>query len=355
MTIRPGTLEPSASGTATVQNPYAQLKTGPRVRLADQVPLRGPLSVYVEPTNICNFKCVFCPESFSNYEEKAGGLFQMKPHDFERVAEQIGRIGTVKTLNFYMMGEPFVNRSLLDYVRLAKREGICDRVIVTSNGTLIGPKLYQGICESGLDFLRVSIYGATEAHQAANTQSVIKLQRIIDNIRGLREFRDANGFATPHIYVKMIDAQDDAQNEVFLETFREVGDEVAVEPRMNWNDPEEGSLAKIETQQMLGTDYFAQRKQACPFPFYMAVIHADLNVSVCCVDWDKKVVVGNLREQSLEEIWAGEKLRAFQMLHLERRRSEIDGCRNCTYLHTARDSIDTLSPDTFRARLAART
>jgi len=69
MTIMPGTLEPSASGTATVQNPYAQLKTGPRISLADQVPLRGPLSIFVEPTNICNFKCVFCPESFSNYEE----------------------------------------------------------------------------------------------------------------------------------------------------------------------------------------------------------------------------------------------------------------------------------------------
>ena len=53
--------------------PYSLLRQAPRVNLVESVPLPGPMAVYLEVTNICNFKCVFCPESFDNYEEKAGG------------------------------------------------------------------------------------------------------------------------------------------------------------------------------------------------------------------------------------------------------------------------------------------
>jgi radical SAM protein with 4Fe4S-binding SPASM domain len=329
---------------------YSQLRGGGRLDLTQAVPLARPMAIYLETTNICNFKCIFCPESFGDYKERAGGLFQLSPPDFQYIAEQIKLIGGLKTLSFYMMGEPFVNKNLTNYIKLAKELKISERLIVTTNGTLITEDKYQAICESGLDYLRVSIYGPNEEKHKINTQSPIKLARVVQNILGFKKFRDENGFSLPHIYIKMIESTNPQDNQDFLSTFKDVGDETSLEPVMNWNDPDEGNLAQIDTQSLQAMPYFALKKEACPFPFYTLVIHSDMKVSVCCVDWEKKTVIGDLRKNTLEEIWRGEALFNFQLKHIQRKRSELEGCKNCTYLHTAPDNIDSLKEQDFISR-----
>lgn len=332
---------------------YSKLRTNERIDLSRAIPLSGPFTVYLEPTNICNFKCTFCPESFPDYKTITGGEFKLDLDTFARVAAQIKAFGTVKTLNFYMMGEPFANKNVLQFIALAKREAIAERVIVTSNGTLIKPNLYSDIVDSQLDYLRVSIYGGSEELHKQRTKTKIPLATIRRNVSGLKQHRDERGLHRPFIYVKMIESPQADENASFLREFTGVGDELRLEPIMNWNDPEQGNLAGQSANDLLSTEYFARKKEACAFPFYTLVIHSDLRVSVCCVDWDKKTSVGSLATQTLQEIWNGPALREFQLKHLQHRRKELEGCRNCTFLHTAPDNIDALSAEEFTARLAA--
>jgi radical SAM protein with 4Fe4S-binding SPASM domain len=212
--------------------------------------------------------------------------------------------------------------------------------------------LYQSICDSRLDYLRVSIYGGTEASHKSTTQSTLRLSQIKDNILGLKRFRDERGLKFPFIYIKMIESASADDNLQFKQMFCEVGDEVLLEPAMNWNDPDEGDLSGSSKETALAKQYFAAPKAVCPFPFYTLVIHSDLKVSVCCVDWNKQTVVGNLRTESLGEIWTGDSLRQFRLKHLERKRHELAGCKSCTYLHTAPDNIDALTKDVFLEREA---
>jgi MoaA/NifB/PqqE/SkfB family radical SAM enzyme len=90
---------------------YSSLRKQPRIALAEQAPLQAPFTINLEPTNICNFRCKYCPVSFPDYEKISGGLFQMKMDDFVKISNQIIELSPrgIKTLNFYMMGEPFVN------------------------------------------------------------------------------------------------------------------------------------------------------------------------------------------------------------------------------------------------------
>ena len=269
---------------------------------------------------------------------------------FETVAQQIKALATVKTLNFYMMGEPFVNRQLPQFISIAKTENIADKVIVTSNGTLIKPHLYQAICDSGLDYLRISIYGGNEGSHASNTQSNLRLSQIKANILGLKQFRGHRKQRHPFIYIKMIESADDNENIQFKQMFCEVGDEVSIEPVMNWNDPEEGNLSGPAKDTVLNRQYFSATKEVCPFPFYTLVIHSDLSVSICCVDWNKQTIVGSLCTESLDDIWKGDTLRSFQLKHLQRKKHELNGCKTCTYLHTAPDNIDSLPATVFLER-----
>jgi radical SAM protein with 4Fe4S-binding SPASM domain len=334
----------------TSNSTYSLLRAQPRVSLRDTVPLRAPFALYVEPTNICNFKCVYCPESFSDFEERSGGLHRLDLGAFERISDQVLELGGVKTLNLYMMGEPFVNKNLADFIRIAKRKKIADRVIITSNGSLLTEDASRRVIEAGLDFLRISIYGGDSEPFARKTQSKIPLDRVHRNVARFKALRDEMKGST-FLYVKMIDSGDAAENQHFLDLFSPIADEIVLEPVMNWNDPEEGNLAQVDREAMLQTALFQKKKNVCPFPFYTLVVHSDLRVSVCCVDWAKETVVGDLKTQTLAEVWRGERLREFQLAHLDRRRSEISACRNCTFLHTAPDNLDDLSAGEFLARI----
>ena len=276
----------------------------------------------------------------------------MNIDEFNMICDQVNEIGQLKTLNFYMMGEPFVNKELPDFIAIAKEKRVSERLIVTSNGSLLDETIARKVIDAELDYLRFSIYGIEQHTFSDVTGSKIDIDRIIGRIRYIRSLRDSLGKKKPFLYAKMIDTRDAALNQRFLHLFRDICDEVAIEPVMNWNDPDEGNLSGIATQDLLSDTYFSKKKAVCPFPFYTLVIHADLQVSVCCVDWAKKAVIGSLRDQSLKEIWMGERLKEFRLAHLRRQRHTLEACRSCTFLHTAPDNLDDLSPDVFADRYA---
>lgn len=331
---------------------YGALRGATRTVLADAVPLPAPFTMYVEPTNVCNFACSYCPVSLDDYLERSGGRAKLDLAAAERVFSEILSLGRLRTLNLYMLGEPFANRALPEIIALAKRMDVADRVIVTSNGSLLDEAMAVRTIESGLDYLRFSIYGTTTEGFRAVTASRIPLERIVENVARLKRLRDARGARAPFLYAKMIDAGCPDENRRFLDLFGPLCDEAAVEPVMNWNLSEAEIDLSGRGGALTAGSYFARRKSACPFPFYTLVVNADLRVTVCCVDWEKATQVGDLNRQSLREIWGGDALRALRVKHLEGRRGEIAGCRSCTYLHTAPDSIDALSPQEFLRRSA---
>jgi len=234
---------------------------------------------------------------------------------------------------------------------MAKEMGVADRVIVTSNATLMDAGMAAKIIDSGLDYIRFSIYGTDQAEMEAVTGSKIQLGKIVDNIRMLRELRDGRGARAPFIYVKLIDNGDVARNDRFTQIFGGLADQVEIESAMNWNeDVNEVDLSSYGPA-IINSQYFANKKNVCPFPFYTLVINADMKVTVCCVDWKKDLVIGDVRAQSLAEIWHGKRMQEIRLAHMRRRREDLPACRNCTYIHTAPDNMDTLDPEVYLARL----
>lgn len=330
-----------------------------RIDLVKDIPLTGPLSIHIEPTNVCNFKCTFCPESFSNYEDKAGGLFQLSLDDFNLIAEQLSTVPKIKQLNFFMMGEPLVNKNISKFIKIAKQRNLAEWYMISSNASLLTQEKYKDICESGLHYFRASIFGSNEELHNNRTQSKIKLSRVKDNLKNFQLFKKENGYKLPHTLVKMVDTGAAVENEEFIKDFTGLGDETLLEPLTNWNDAEEGDLSTVVSgssniktkKDLMSSDHYHRKKKTCPYPFYSLVIHSDLNVSICCVDWEKKTLIGDLRKETLLDIWNGEKLREIQLKHIEGRKKDVEGCKNCTYHHTAKDNIDSLDVEEFKKRL----
>src|SRR5580658_1790699 len=157
--------------------PYSSLRDFNRPSLLPLLPLPLPMGMFIEPTNVCNFKCRFCPESFSDYNETVGGRAQMDFSLFEKIVREIKALGRVKVIRFYMLGEPLLHPELPRMIRLAADEGVTERTELTTNATALTAEKSRQLLQSGLDYLRVSIYAADQARNEQVTQSRISIDR----------------------------------------------------------------------------------------------------------------------------------------------------------------------------------
>ena len=68
----------------------------------------------------------------------------------------------------------------------------------------------------------------------------------------------------------------------------------------------------------------------CDRPLDQMVINSDGNVVICCRDWNQQNVIGNVYENSLEEIWHSEKMKIIQDYISKQLYDNIECCKDCS-------------------------
>jgi radical SAM protein with 4Fe4S-binding SPASM domain len=270
-----------------------------------------------------------CPESHPQYASIAGGIKTMSPDDLGIVRDRLEEVGGVKTMYLHCLGEPMLNQHTPSFVRSVRP--LVERICLTTNGTVPMTRLLD--CPP--DYVRVSVYGQDQREFEEVTNRVLDHRKVLENVTALWQGRQNREQELPYIYVKGF-----GKFSTLHYRFGDVCDEVDVEPTMNWNG--EGDW---------GGNVGPTKKRVCPAPFYMVTIHSDLRVSMCGVDWSKKLVVGNLREQNIRELWNSDAAHEIRLAHLRGNRCELDGCKTCSYIDTTLpDNLDELTVHEYEAR-----
>lgn len=310
-----------------------------RIKLADSIPLVHPLTVHIETTNRCNFKCRYCPESLDNYGDLVGGMQTMSMVDFRTICSQLKKLGTISVVRLWIMGEPLLNPLLPEFIRVLKDfdgDKIAERVEVTTNASALTEEKSRLLLSSPLDVLKISIYGIGDSHHRI-TQSKVGSERILKNIEIFRQLRESNSLSKLKMVIQMVDPVNKEEEKKFVDSYRHLADELLINGAHSWTDNVPGSILTTtyddKAISILQATHESVKKLCCPFPFYTLAIHVNGDVSTCCVDWDKKLKIGNIHENSLSEIWAGERLKDIQLLHLQEKKDSIPACSKCTYHH----------------------
>jgi radical SAM protein with 4Fe4S-binding SPASM domain len=330
---------------------YYPQRANIRSLLSELLPLRMPLSLNIEPTNLCNFCCIHCVQSFSDYKNQAGYNGNMAMDLYEKIINDIKAMGKLKCLRLFDEGEPLLNKNLSKMIKLASDADIAERIEIFTNATLLTKSLSTELINSGLTHLKISIYSVNQGKNAQITQTDYKVTNIYNNIRNFRKIRDELNKKEPFLYIKTIDSLDSNETKAFMDTYKDIADEIAVEPLTNWNGYEGREVSKNSCEDScIGWNFAViDKKEVCPYPFFTLAIKSSGDVVLCCVDWNNATKVGNLREQSLSEIWFGEKLKNMRKMHLERRKFENKSCKNCFMMDTLpdTDNIDCIPPGRF--------
>lgn len=330
-----------------------------RQPLRDRLPLPKPLSLFVEPTNLCNFRCTPCVHGSENTRNDLKPLRNMEMDLYRKLIRELAEWDgpPLKLLRLAMLGEPFVNTEFCEMVRLAKEAHVAERVDTFSNGSLLTEEISAKLIDCGLDIIRFSIYAAENGRHREVTRSNCTVETIRDNIRLLRELRDARGARKPYIFVKMFDTYG-PENDTFFEMYRGIADEVGLEKvhnatrysgndlvRMYYHDSEKEKQAKREYAE--GLD---RGRIACSRPFMAMVINNIGDCLMCTHDPAKGTKIGSARESTLRELWNGENMFQFRKMLLEGRKHENRICARCDWfkLFPEEDSVDGFPVEKLR-------
>ena len=335
---------------------YSNLQKQERKNLCDMLPLFMPIALFIDPSNYCNFKCKFCARSLPEYNEYVKHLTHIDFNLVERIFNEIKQYGKLKTLRLYYLGEPFLNPHFIDIVNLANVLEITDRIEITTNASLLKKEYADKLCEVAKNgntkiYLRFSIYSVIQERHKIITNSNLDIKNIYNNIVYCKEIRDSLQADNLFLYAKMIDTFSE-ENELFLSLYRNVVDEAAIEPPMNWSGFNKSNLIRNAYEKDIQA-IIKKKRNVCAYPFYSLTINADGSVVACCVDWSRKTILGNINEQTLYEIWNGPQANELRKLHLCGERQKNEACRYCEYLYSQpiEDNLDSLGYDEYARRL----
>lgn len=305
-------------------------KQNQRTPLETVLPLKAPYVLYIDPCGMCNFNCNFCPCYRSTYRAKERhtmmdfGLFQKVVDDMAEFEDQ------VKVVYLYGFGEPLMNPEIIRMARYLKDKQVCREIRIYTNGTLLNPEMNQKLADSGIDLIRVSLEGLTSADYQATCVANIDFDRLVENIADL--FARTRGKCEVSVKVANVSIKTEADAEKFYDIFEPISDYRFIEDIVEgWPEFEEIVLPEGS----VNADEWIWRKKdrkgytICTYSMTNMVVYANGYVGACPADWKFGTQYGDVHENSLKELWNSPKLRELQLKHLERKRHEIDVCRNC--------------------------
>ena len=339
-----GRMEDSVS---SFQQAFAT-RTGIRP-VGDDVLAPATTAIFFELTNKCNFHCTFCPSDSQKRSLGSMDLELVKKLYDENADKKIAN-----EVNLHLMGEPTLHPSLIEILKYGASKNV-KTDLVTNISTLVAknvPKILD------------SLYGTLTASHMTPTKETyhfrgkvgLSWDRYISNLRLLvREYmkRLAKGNATKNnITIRVMVTQNTASNVSVIETSNE-----ASAILKEWNDfvaevEQELGMAPFKRKDhnaddlvrgnnQSSTSYFLQhgikltfwraftfantrvsddfdlkptRKTSyCSHPFTDVGVLWNGDVTLCCLDHDGELKVGNIRNSSMEAVIqsdAAQKLRA---------------------------------------------
>ena len=294
---------------------------------------RKPYLFSIETTNNCNMTCVMCPRTTKMTRK----IENMKPEVFKRVAEQI----TPHSLEFYEkwtgfveqdlniyqsdrgenpfyffissqavtmhgFGEPLFDTLLLERVEMLTEKNIPS--YFSCNPSNININKIEALFKAGLKFIKFSIDSLSDEKMKAVRGQQADFSVAIKKILQVLDIKEKGNYpATIVACMIKMDGDQNREAEEFIRTWKDKNVYAYIKSLDNqWyvNDPDrEKAKSHYESQY-------------CEFAWMSMSVMVDGTVVPCTQDFNCEMKMGNVMEQSLEEIWNSDNYKKFRMMHI---------------------------------------
>tara|TARA_A100001234_G_scaffold221557_1_gene238385 strand:+ start:6 stop:914 length:909 start_codon:yes stop_codon:yes gene_type:complete len=267
--------------------------------------------ITIEVTNRCGAKCVMCPR-----EKMTQKLDVMSFDVYKKTVDDAFNCG-VELIDLCGYGDVFLDRNLMEKVKYTKEINPKSQVYISTTGNAMIEKYHDQILEY-VDILKLSIYGVTKDVYEL-VMGGIKFEKSYANINKFLVKDKSKKVFTIGNFIQM--EQNHHQMKDWIEYWEPKLSEVYVWKPHNYVDGRNYRKINKDTQNTCG--------RPLEGPLNIAV---NGKAHVCCFDYNKEMVVGDIKNQTISEILNSEKMKYIQKKHKE---NDFTGliCENCDQLN----------------------
>lgn len=314
--------------------------------IKDNLPYNVPYQIYMDPSNLCNFKCAFCPTGNKHLLKSVGRpAGRMKAQTFEKFFKDL-RFMIEKyrekpaSINLFKDGEPLLNPDLPKMIRTLSINNFSDILHLTTNGSLLTEELSNKIIKAGLKEIRFSIYGIDDSTYQKHVNRRISFEKVKNNVKNFWKINKSLG-SPVNIICQMVNTYSDSEINKFRTVFEKICHVLNITQLHKWSDSEDWEMRGLRKDLPTDTNSFI-----CAQPFSRLTVLFNGDVTPCCVDWSHKLVIGNINKNSLDHIWnvLGNKIRH---QHIAGEFDSGSPCTNCDYMHRVTKYDKIYNDDNF--------
>jgi len=274
-----------------------------------------PPLVQIEPSSICNYRCVFCYQTDPRLTSKKNGHMGMMSLDlFKNVIDQLE--GNVEGVTLASRGEPTVNKKLPDFLKYMTGKFLASKI--NTNAYLLDEKLSHAILEADLQTL---VFSADAAAEPLYSKLRVNgnLERVLSNIKKFHQIKEQQ-YPNSRLITRVSGVSyNDQQNIKEMEDFwQKYVDQVAFVDYLPWENVYDADKKDITTP--------------CSDLWRRMFVWWDGKVAPCDVDYLSKLSGESIVNKTISEIWNGDTYKELRRKHLIGGRSLLEPCSRCVFV-----------------------
>ncbi len=262
-----------------------------------------PLHVDIETANTCNMNCPMC------YRHMLKDIGQMEMPMFEKIIDECAE-NNVFSVRLSWRGEPLTHPRIKEMIAYAASK--IKNVSFLTNAFFIDEEVMDCLIENRVSYLAVSFDGIGEIYEAVRAPAKFE-----ENYQRLQRFQDkkkAAGSLLPQIRVCTVWPAIREDPEAYARTMEKVADYMVKNPYINFAGP------MTEKPDFI-----------CQYPWERIVVAFNGNAQ-CCTGWNADdIVLGNVRDKSVREMWLSPQMDNIRKLHAGGGRMELNSCSKCRH------------------------
>jgi len=295
--------------------------------------LNFPLVLHVQTQSFCNARCSVCPYPVMSKKFPQG---TMEWDLFIKITNEAASEPMLSTFACTLQNEPLLDKRIFDCVRHFKGINRYKKTKIVTNGELLDRYSLSDIIQSDLDCLTVSL-NAQSRDVYMKVNEGLDYDRVMRNISSLLSDKNTKRKLTLNFLNTKINSHEVCGAVL---DWRKQG----IKTRLVEMSNRAGSLEGYESLR-LGKRYYGRntlsrlrsrliyslgRLVGCSLPFHQMAILFNGDVIVCCQDWSRGTVVGNVCNSSMKEIWNSAKMNQIRQSILWKRYNEVKSCQACS-------------------------
>jgi len=275
-----------------------------------------PQYVWIDITNECNLRCIMCPQSKGLKRKK----MTMGMNTFTRIIDQV--CISKPRIILHVSGEPLLNKNVFEMIRYVKGKGC--KVTMVTNATLLTREVSIRILKTSLDNIFFSFDGCTQKIYE-KIRVGANFDRVKSQIETFLKLRSEMNTKGPIVVIEIISMK---ETENHISDFIKYWEGKSVD-RIGIRSA--GTRLGLADDHRVRTNIKDFGFKPCDSLFFGCAILAEGTVVPCCKDIDGRLPLGNILEQSFDEIWNGEAYNILRRQHLGNAIQENIICHFCAH------------------------